>query len=49
MNRRRGPSRSWTFFVFMIVLPLILSWQFSSSEMLLVAGQAPQAAKQKPG
>ncbi|WP_058865874.1 hypothetical protein [Chloracidobacterium thermophilum] len=33
----------------MIVLPLILSWQFSSSEMLLVAGQAPQAAKQKPG
>jgi len=49
MNRRGGPSRLWTFFVFMIVFPLILSWQFSSSEMLLVAGQAPQAAKQKPG
>ncbi len=49
MNRRRGPSQLWTFVIFMIVLPLTLSWQLSSSEMGLVPGATSQAVKQKPG
>lgn len=47
MNRREGISRLWTFFIFMVVLPLTLSWQLSSSTAGLSADQTAQAVKQK--